>query len=279
MTFLPLALVLAASPVPQAKLAAPGISIVNMKPELSVFLTEHLAQAMSDNKVDVVTPKQIETILGLERQKELAGCSETGCAVELANALGVDALLIGEIGKLGEAIQVNLKVISPVNTKQLAAWSTRVNGEDQLFDALNTGARALALQLYPALGRETPPALIALAKPPEPEVSGLRRWSWIPAAVGAVTAAYGFYSVADAYAVKGQLEDKTLGYLPPADVQVLRARGEASQSTGWVCVGLGGAAVAAGVVMFLAGAPSAPVQASVVPLNGGGAVSLSGSFP
>ena len=44
------------------KLAAPGLSIVNMKPELREFLTEHIAQEFAKHQVSVVTPKQIEAV-------------------------------------------------------------------------------------------------------------------------------------------------------------------------------------------------------------------------
>ena len=43
-------LILAAGPEP-VKLAAPGLSIVNMKPELREFLTEHLAQERNPRAV------------------------------------------------------------------------------------------------------------------------------------------------------------------------------------------------------------------------------------
>lgn len=268
-------LILAAGPEP-VKVAAPGLSIVNLKPELREFLTEHLAQELSKHGVQVVTPKQIETILGLERQKELLGCAEgNSCAVELANALGVDALLTGEIGKLGEQIQVNLKVISPVNTKQLAAWTGRVAGEGELFDALATGATVLAGQLFTALGREAPVGLSTAAPPPP--ASSLRKWSWLPIAAGAISAGVGLGFVADAYGVAAYMRS-TGQPLAERDIKPLRERGETSQTVGWSAIGVGAAAIAAGATMFVIGAP-AQVQTSFAPIPGGGAVSVRGSFP
>ncbi len=258
----------AAEPV---KLAAPGLSIVNMKPELKEFLTEHIAQELTKHGVRMVTPKQIEAVLGLERQKQLLGCSDTGseCAIELANALGVDALLTGEIGKLGEAIQVNLKIISPVNTQQLAAWTRRVNGEGELFDALAEGAGALARQLYTALGREAPIAMVEKPLPP------LRKLWWVPALVGGLAVGIGAYYVGDAYGAKSELTTPGTP-LDPVDAGRIRARGELSQTIGWVGIGVGSAALVATVLFWVV---PAPAQAAVVPLKDGAAFSLSGTFP
>ena len=115
--------VLAAAPVQH--LAAPGITTVDGKAEEATFYTEHLAQALGRRGVTVMTPKQLAAVIGLERQKELAGCSDTGCMVELANGLGVDGLLLGEVGRFGERYQVNLKVVAAADAKLLASWSGR----------------------------------------------------------------------------------------------------------------------------------------------------------
>ena len=106
-------------------LAAPGITTVDVPVEAASFYTEHLAQALARHGLLVMTPKQLEAVLGLERQKQLLGCAESSCMVELANALGVDGLLLGEIGRFGERYQINLKIVSAIEGLNLGRGGGR----------------------------------------------------------------------------------------------------------------------------------------------------------
>src|SRR2546430_2430818 len=94
------------------KLALPGFSGVGVSQEFLRFASEHFAQELGNEGLSVITEREISTLLGLERQRQLLGCSENSvsCAAELAGALGVDATVVGDIGKFENVYRVNVKI-------------------------------------------------------------------------------------------------------------------------------------------------------------------------
>src|SRR5688500_16256709 len=99
------ALVLAAVVVSIApmKLALPGLQVVGIDPKLGAFYGEHFAQQLTLRGARVTSTSEISALLGLERQKQLLGCSDeaSSCMAELAKALGVDGLALGDVAKVG----------------------------------------------------------------------------------------------------------------------------------------------------------------------------------
>jgi hypothetical protein len=95
------ALLAAAAPM---KLAAPELDRMNVDEREASYLLEVFTERLSTPQLKVTTATEIAAVLGLERQKALLGCNDasTSCMIELANALGVDGILKGSIGKFGE---------------------------------------------------------------------------------------------------------------------------------------------------------------------------------
>lgn len=162
------------------KLGAVRFSVIDLSEERAEFYTEHFADRLSEQGVRVVTPREVATLLGMERQRALMGCDEsTSCLVELANALGVDGVVLGTVAKVSNEYQVNLKIIASSNGRRLSTRSLKVSSEGEVIDGLTTSAHAMALELSAALGR------------PLEARSGPGAWWVIPASVGVLAAAGG----------------------------------------------------------------------------------------
>ncbi len=135
---------LAAAP----KLASPGLAGVNVTAEMQAFVTDHLNQQLVIAGVDVLSSSQVAAVVGLERQKQLLGCTATNeCVAEFANALGVDGLLLGNVGKFGQTIQLDVRVAAASDAANLALFSLRIPDENGLLDGITQAARAIADQL------------------------------------------------------------------------------------------------------------------------------------
>ena len=106
LTTLALATFLTAAP---PKLASPGFSSVNHKTQLALFYSNDFTDRMREHGVEVLTPGDIELVLGIERQKELIGCGSEGssCVGELADAFGVDGVITGSIGMFGNTFRID----------------------------------------------------------------------------------------------------------------------------------------------------------------------------
>src|SRR5262249_52708217 len=156
-------------------LALAPLSRINVPPELVTFTTEHLAEELRSRGFRVTTSEDIATILGMERQKQLLGCVDSGssCLMELANALGVDAVVAGQFGKLGGPYQLDLRVLAARDGVRLAGWSSSLADEAHLLPALKKAGDALASQLR--LSAQGPTVAQGVVQPPssQPETPSL----------------------------------------------------------------------------------------------------------
>jgi hypothetical protein len=268
---LALSLVIAAgsSPGRAAKFASPGFSVINIEPKLAEFYTEHVAQQVKLTGVEIITVREIQSLLGMERQKALLGCTEeaSSCVAELASALGADGVLLGDIARLGARYTINLKVIGAQNGRTLAVFSDSASSEDEVIDALTRGARKLVVDASAALGR-APPRLPTLEAPRPP----LRKIAIAPLALGVVAAGAGAVllglSEVDYQALKTGK--------PGADGATVAARGQTFGTLGVAGLVVGGVALAGAATLFFLGAEP-PVTVAVGPA--GGMVMVQGTFP
>ena len=179
MQALHLALMLCATPAPELKLAAPAFNVVDVKIEVANYALEHLAEQLGQRGIRIITPREITALLGMERQRQLTGCSDesNSCMAELGDALGANGIVLGDLARLGDTVELTLKVVSSPGNRRLAGFTDRVKRESELFEVLDRAAESIADQL----------------RPKSPQVPGaglhLRRFTWIPAAVGAVALA------------------------------------------------------------------------------------------
>ncbi|HZN91344.1 MAG TPA: FlgO family outer membrane protein [Myxococcales bacterium] len=277
---LPLAVLVAVSAAPdqqpQLKIACPGLSGVKVSDREALFYSEHLAQQLAAAGAKVTSDREISAVLGLERKRQLLGCSESSsqCVTELAGALGVDALVVGDVARLQQRYQVNVKLISVASTTLLAAESERADTDEQLVDALTTiagrlarrGAERLSRSLVPEgrMGSGTShsggPPILAIAL----------------AGGGVAAAGFGGY----AYTQAGARYEDLLATTDPATALQLRNDGIFWRTATQLGLGVGAAALVGAAVTFFLGSAPAPAPEVAVSLSpGGGGVALSWSWP
>ncbi len=226
-----LAALLAATP--SAQLAITPFSVLDLPEARGQLLAEHLGARLIEHGVRVTTPKDIQLVLGLERQRQLLGCSAGAeCLVELAGALGVKELITGEVAKLDSGYQLVVKVIAADTGAARFARTARVDTERELFSSLDAWAMAIA-------GKTTP-----------------RSWApLIPLAAGVVAAGVGTGFLISANTWLASLQRRGTEALSYSDALVAKNLGPRDQ---WIGVGLtsaGALAVAAGLTWFLLSSP------------------------
>ncbi len=255
----------------QLHLVIPGFSAVGLPESKAAFFSEHLGSALTRAGVRVTTAKAVSEVLGIERQKQLLGCTDTGCTIELTNALGADGIISGEVATLSNSIQCNIRLLSSRSGEVLEALSVRAPNDEALLDELEGAARRLAATGATRLSREL--GATAAAKGPS-----LRTIAIAPAAVGLAGVVTGAVLL---FLARAQLDAIPLtgSAISETDAQAHATAGRPLETGGWVAVGAGGAAIAAAVVMFAVGGNSSTVSAAISPLPSGGAwAGVGGSF-
>ena len=152
-----LLLTLAQSPQPKARvvtLALPGINGVNLASGEAALQGEVISQKFLAHGVQVMTARDLATVLGVERQKQLLGCTENDlCVVEMTSALGADGVLVADLGKLDGGYNFNLKLLSTSNGKALAQFSGRAADQRELDVVMENAVRTITNALLLSSGR------------------------------------------------------------------------------------------------------------------------------
>jgi hypothetical protein len=192
------------------------------------FYTEHFSTRLMGHGLKVTTPKDMASVLGLERQRQLLGCSEMGsCLAELAGALGVDEVATGQVVKVDAALQLVVKVIRTSDARVRFARSATVKNETELLSTLDAWALEVA-------GKSNPPS-------PAPFILG---------GIGAAGLLVGAFFAVDSASALGQLNQRPVT-LSLGDALQVRERGQRNQLVAGVSLGLGAAALLGGLVWAL----------------------------
>ncbi|HEY4223366.1 MAG TPA: DUF2380 domain-containing protein [Myxococcota bacterium] len=77
---------------------------------LAHALTQESAAALSDRGFAVVSSSDLKNAVDLHGEKQLAGCDDSGCAAELAGALGADLVLFGDVTHAGDLLVVSVQL-------------------------------------------------------------------------------------------------------------------------------------------------------------------------
>ncbi|MHB8873479.1 MAG: hypothetical protein ACYC8T_07300 [Myxococcaceae bacterium] len=121
---------LAAAPVAEKpKLIVLDLSAAGVDPRVGSALSEAVtAEAASRGIFQVVSSQDVQTLLGVERQKQMMGCGEGGsssCLAELGGALGARFVMSGSVARLGPSFQLSLQTLD-TKTLQPLGRSSRI---------------------------------------------------------------------------------------------------------------------------------------------------------
>ncbi|HEY0883186.1 MAG TPA: hypothetical protein VGD87_16740 [Archangium sp.] len=242
------------------RLAVLDVQAVGAEPAQAVALGEAISQELDKRGFfQVMTARDVRTLLGVERQRQLLGCTETDCTAELAGALGSRFVLQSTLTRLGETFQLSVQMLDSEKAQSVAR-SVRIARDVPQLIAL------LPFALAEATGTPLPPA-----------PSKVLPWTLI--GLGAVAFAGGGIITIDGFsrerAIRNELRDET---------SVLQTRGyyvdeldaiRVNKMMGFVGLGLGAGLVTLGVLLM----PKDPGAASVAVVPNGSGASVVGVFP
>jgi hypothetical protein len=257
------------------KLAAPPLAVVNIDPNLAEFYTNHLAQQLRFQGLQVYSQSDMAAVLGLERQQQLLGCHDDHCKAEVSDLLGVDGLVVGTVTRLEKTVAMDVRVIAHGTGQVLATVSSSTDTSDALVGSIVVIAQQLAQQTASRLGRTLDPRSATQI------VRGgtlVKRLSWVPAVVGVAAGAAGAVELVMAQGSYSKLTKPQTPLLSGAQADAVAATGRTQQTVGLVAVGVGAAALVAAGAMFLFGGDEL-ITTGVAIVPGQVSIGVSGVFP
>ncbi|MHB8872254.1 MAG: hypothetical protein ACYC8T_01075 [Myxococcaceae bacterium] len=138
---------------PPAPAPAPAAAPVSEKPKLLMLdlsaaggLRQDVASALTDAVAEelsargffeVVSTKELATIIGVERQRQMLGCSEgTSCLTEIGGAVGSRFVTSGTLAQLGESFQLSLQTLDTVKAQPIGRSSRIARSVEELREQL-----------------------------------------------------------------------------------------------------------------------------------------------
>lgn len=98
---------------------------------LARVLTDALVTELRKlNRTSVLSMDEVRAVLAFEADKQLAGCEASSCLAELADALGVDLLVLASLTTVGEERVLTIKVLDPNEGKAVGEVTKRVEIAD-----------------------------------------------------------------------------------------------------------------------------------------------------
>lgn len=128
-------------------------------------LTEVLTVEIDNlGKYKVIAGRDVQAMIGFEKQKDVLGCTDASCLAEIGGALGVDRIVASHIGKVGSTYVVNIKLINIRKADTEGRVYETVQGE---VDALLATIRKSVGKLFGtgAAAAVATPAAVAPSKP------------------------------------------------------------------------------------------------------------------
>lgn len=119
-----------------------GIDISNN--ELLILADRLTSEIVKLDKFNVLERNQIEAILK-EQEFVQTGCVSSECAIEVGQLLGVDEMLIGKIGKLGNVYIATVKLVDVAKGKIVKQENVEILGN--LYHVVKHGIPTLAQKI------------------------------------------------------------------------------------------------------------------------------------
>lgn len=159
-----------------------------------------VAESLSRSpRFDVVSSRELQTLVAMEAEKDLLGCDTQSCLSELAGAMGASLVVFGNVGQLGKLTVVTMSLFDATKAKAVGRERVEAATLEELPRALDAGLARLV--------GDGPPAVVEPAAPAAPEGGGL----FLPLLAGGAGAVVLGTAGAAAATIWGLALDQTLG--------------------------------------------------------------------
>lgn len=139
-------------------------------------------------ELDVLSSEDVRRALEMEASKSMLGCdtSSTSCLAEVANAMGAELVVFGDVEKVDDAYVLNLAVLDAAKVKSRGKQSVRARSLDRLTDQGVQAVRPLLEDVYVERGWTLPAEAVVVVEPQSPPIA-----AWATTGAGALVAAGG----------------------------------------------------------------------------------------
>jgi iron complex outermembrane receptor protein len=146
------------------------VAVGGVTPGQVEVLVDALATEISRlGDLRVITKSDIQSMLALEKQRRLAGCTDYDCVAEIGGALGMRWMVIGNLGLFGDTLLLNLKLTDVKDARVTGRVVRKIRGQvDDLLYELPEVVEELFEKSAEALGLAVERRVTAAARHIQP---------------------------------------------------------------------------------------------------------------
>lgn len=143
----------------------PSVLVMPLRAEVGVAqgITNVLSEAVLDEVRGseafsrVTSMREVEAMAQMEQQRQVMNCSTESCLAELAGALGMELVLIGSVGKIGNTLVLSLRLVESRGARILASLTHHLceGSEEVLLALMKPATRALLFSAHLAKSSST----------------------------------------------------------------------------------------------------------------------------
>lgn len=233
------------------KVAAQGAP-TSVADTLTQVITEQAGRTPGFN---AISQAELSSLLGVEKQRQLLGCADQSCLAEIGGALGARLVLSATLGKVGESYVLSLQLIDSQKAQIKARESRTISSAKE--SELIAAARDLTHRVLTGTPLDTTGKIKFAVTPPGAKIvidGKLLGTSPLEAPVVLEQGTHRVHIEADNYvpfdsgldAVAGQTLFNAVDLVSTAPI-ANRGRSNLLSSLGWTTVGVGTAALGAGI--------------------------------
>lgn len=153
------------------RIAVYDLAVSGVDPKVGRIVTDSVVSELRKlQRISVVSMDEVRAMLALEADKQTVGCSEASCLAEIAEALGVDGLVIGTLADVDGSHVFGLKRIDQHEAKTLGTVNQRLEaaGGEEFLAAIGPAVAELFPEhaLKPGQARGVPDEVALRLNPP-----------------------------------------------------------------------------------------------------------------
>ncbi|GAB4292645.1 MAG: hypothetical protein Kow0090_06650 [Myxococcota bacterium] len=255
------------------KVAVLNISAqAGIEENIAVLINEaFLAEIRKRPELNVIGMAEIKTMLGYEEQKQTVGCTDDSCVIEIGGALGVDRLVTGVLGRLGNSFLINVKLLNirDATVEKQVSHRIKAESEEALLDALpeiaeelfgKSSERGKEGHIVKTEKREEKVEKVGAEKEMESELieeegGGASIWAWIIGGAGAAAlgagAGFGFFALKMKEKGEKLVEESKTERIEAVEVIDRQNDVNTNAKIAHICFIAGGALAATSAVLFI----------------------------
>jgi len=293
-------LVAAAQDAPSGKrvrIAVMEIRPLGTEPQKAELLSEiALTEAASFAAFEVIGKSDIGSMIGFEKQKQVAGCTDdSSCLAEIGGALGVDFIMVGSLGRMGTLYRLDLKLVEIKKARVRARMGINIEGSEEKLVA---GTQKIVRDMLGPEAERVDPATYARAPAPsfaaktvapgttgpaaKPERTAVQEDKWRTASIAtaglglALVIGGGVVGLQAKSAFQAEKDASLSGDLKAYEDNKSKAKTMSIAADALFISGSLGVGV--GTWLFFAGRSAGTVSFDLTPTPGGALASISGGF-